>query len=152
MTENIPQDGSPQSSNILDWIVTNYLGAKIQSQHIRNYAGANLALNHGRDIAKKLGLDPAQITPFPCPTNISVNQETPLPAPAQPQPPQQSQSAMSMLAKAGVAAALLGTGAGAVPVAGWIADKLTAPAEVQPATSSTPATPEEHANVGFEIR
>lgn len=140
MTENLPQDGSTPQTGILDWVVSNYLGSKIQAQHIRNYAGANLALNHGRDIAKKLGLDPAQITPFPCPTNISVNQEVP------PSPPQQSQPAMSMLAKAGIAAALLGAGAGAVPAAGWVADRFLKPESVIPVTDDSAA------EVGFEIR
>ena len=124
----------PQGTNVLDWVVANYLGAKIQSQHIRNYAGANLALNLGRDVANKLGLDPAQITPFP--SNISVG----IQHPEQPQRP-----ALSGMAKAGIAAALLASGAGIPSAAAWVASQLK-PAVVSPEPDDT------NANVGFDIR
>lgn len=126
----------PSGMNVLDWVVTNYLGAKIQSQHIRNYAGANLALNHGRDVAKKLGLDPAQITPFPSNISVGIQQE------------QQKPPALSGLAKAGIAAALLASGAGLPSAVSWVAQQIKPDAPVE-----LPNENEEHnANVGFEIR
>lgn len=141
MPEQPPQPDLPKpaGTDVLDWIVTNYLGAKIQASHIMNYNGANLAFNHGRDIAKKLGLDPAQITPFPCPTNVSVSTESVQP-PAKPSP------AASPLLKAGIAAALVGSGAGLIPIAQWVMDRWSSPAE-----AVTPVD-DQNANVGFEIR
>jgi hypothetical protein len=140
MTDLTPQTEQTNQSgqNVLDWIVTNYLGSKIQSQHIRNYAGANLAFNHGRDIAQKLGLDPAQITPFPCPTKVSMEL-----TPQQPSKP----SALSTIGKAGIAAALIGTGAGMIPIANWAINQFS-----QKPVPTVPAPESPDANVGFEIR
>lgn len=116
----------------LDWIVTNYLASKIQAKNIMNYNGANLAFNHGRDMAKKLGLDPAQITPFPCPTNVSVtNPEKP---------------ALPTWQKLALGAAMLGAGAGIAPLAGVVADAMS-PGEVMTEQDDGP-----DANVGFQIR
>jgi hypothetical protein len=59
---------------MLEEIVRAYCAAKIQKLHILNKNGADLAYNHQRDIAQKLGLpeDPAKglgITPYPSPVN-----------------------------------------------------------------------------------
>ena len=69
---------------MLEEIVKAYCAAKIQKLHILNKNGADMALNHQRDVAQKLGLSGSQdanqslgITPFPSPTNnTNTNVET----------------------------------------------------------------------------
>lgn len=94
------------SSELLERLLWEYGRARIQQMDILNYNGANLAYNHARDIEKKLGL-PSAVTPFPSPTNISVNQIQPTPQQPQTQPASASQSALSgplgWLAAAGIA-------------------------------------------------
>lgn len=121
--------------NVLDWLVTNYLGAKIQGQHILNYNGANLAENHARNTAKMLGLNPASITPFPSPVSVSLQQDAPAKTPA-----------WKQLA---FGAALVASGAGAIPAASLLIDKFT---EETPVTAPVEPTDPETGNVGFEIR
>lgn len=65
----------PPGQDLLEWVVAQYFASKIQSKHILNYNGANLAYTHAVDIANKLGLTDRQkalITPFPSPVNLTV--------------------------------------------------------------------------------
>lgn len=112
MAESSGPPPAPQAvgsgSELLDQVLWEYARAKIQKLDIVNYAGANMAFNHARDIEKKLGL-PSSVTPFPSPTNISVSQVQPAPQQQQQTtpPPSQPASALSgplgWLAAAGVA-------------------------------------------------
>lgn len=55
-------------------VVGEYFRSKIQTQDIRNYAGANMAFNHAADIANKLGLSNEQkagVAPFPGRPNVT---------------------------------------------------------------------------------
>lgn len=82
----VPTPAIPAGMPILDWVVVNYLGSKIQRQHIMNYAGANLAYRHHADMVNKLGLTPEQkapVTPYPSPvsnTTFTVNESPLLPS------------------------------------------------------------------------
>lgn len=72
-----PAQATPEpsgSDGILDWALKEYLGVKIQRQHIANQAGANLVYNHGRNMEKQLGLASSGITPFPAPVSLHVQQ------------------------------------------------------------------------------
>lgn len=143
----------PNGGSLLDWVVQQYLGAKIQKEHILNQNGANLVYNHGRDIAKKLGLDTAGITPFPANTTINVEQT---PAQSQPTAPQ-----TSTLQKLAMSAALVTAGAGIPYLAGAAIDAIspgTDAGESQQITepaANTETIPEAQVinpEVGFEIR
>lgn len=66
-------------SDLLEKVLAEYCAAKIQSIHLMNYNGANLAYNHAADVANKLGLQPEQklgITPYPSNTNINIAGES----------------------------------------------------------------------------
>lgn len=83
------------SQDLLEQVCRDYMSAKIQAHHIKNYNGANLAFNHAADIANKLGLSPSQasgITPFPCPANtFSFSNQVSPPEPQQPAPVAETQ-------------------------------------------------------------
>ena len=53
---------------------------KLKARNILNQNGANLVFLHGQDMAKKLGLNPDDIMPYPGHAVVSI--ETPAPAPA----------------------------------------------------------------------
>ena len=64
------------SPELREWVLKEYVSAKVQGIHILNYAGGNLAYNHACDVANKLGLTQAQssrIAPFPgLPASINI--------------------------------------------------------------------------------
>lgn len=100
-----PSADPSSNGNVLDWIVKEYLSTKIQRQHIMNQNGANLVYNHGRNMAQKLGLTDNGITPFPAPTNITVQHPQPASTPANP-----------VWKQLAFGAAMLGAGAALGPV------------------------------------
>jgi hypothetical protein len=110
MADQVAQAADPSADtssggNVLDWLVKEYLSTKIQRAHIINQNGANLVYNHGRNMAQKLGLTDNGITPFPAPTNITVQHPQPPPLPANP-----------VWKQVAFGAAMLGAGAALGPV------------------------------------
>lgn len=115
-----PPQQSGADPALMDWIVKEYLGTKIQRQHIMNQAGANMIYNHGMDVAQKLGVPTNGITPFPAPTSVTIQQPS--------QPPR---SALNTWQQLGLGAAMLGAGAALGPLGsaavGAIGQMLTGP-------------------------
>lgn len=125
--QEAPPPAPSSGDGLLDWVVQQYLGSKVQAKHIMNYNGANMAFNHGRDIAKKLGLDPELISPFPAKPTTNVQlQQTPTP----------------LWKQVAIGASLLAGGAGAATVASsFLSDKpqvvVPAPVDKQPSLDSS---------------
>lgn len=148
-------------------LVAKYVGEKIKTCNILNYNGANLAYNHARDTAAKLGLDSNGINPYPGTDKVVVvsNQETPVPPPPEPEVPPLPEKKKglptwaSLLLGAGLTAA--GGGALALPavlpgIAAWIVSQagVTQPApEQKPVEEKPPVVVPEHkqGDVGFTI-
>jgi hypothetical protein len=103
----------PQGGDLLEWIVGQYLGQKIQAKNILNYNGANMAFNHARDIAQKLNLDVNRITPFPAnSTSINVSMPDSPPTPTAPQTSTTpATDGMKPWQQAAIAAMLMASGA-----------------------------------------
>lgn len=137
----------PGGADMLEWAVGHYLAAKIQSQHILNQNGANLVYNHGRDIAKKLGLDEKAITPFPSPSNTQINVEKPEPE-KPPEQPSTTSRMVDLLKSAGLAATIATGGAGAAVLYQHLNAEPTP--VVQPAEPAK--QPAQASEVGFTVR
>lgn len=145
------------SAAVLNWAMAQWLSTVIQKQHILNYNGANLAYNHGRDIANKLGLEPASISPFPASTKISVQQ--PPPTPPSPPIPQPSQTHVEVnqtptWQKVAMGAALVAAGAGIPGVIHMATTSaVSQPVQAAPVQPETQvATPRDPSEVGFSVR
>jgi hypothetical protein len=136
----VPPVTAPIGGNLLDWVVGNYMAAKIQREHILNYNGANLAYNHAANTAKLLGIPDeqrAQITPFPAPSNINNISS---------QNPSEMGSWAKLLGPMLVGAGLLGAG-----------QYLARPATPQPVSTPAveaplPPSPAADGNVGFTVK
>lgn len=153
-----PRPINAPGSDTLDAIVREWARVKIQKLDILNYNGANLAFNHAAHTANLLGLSETQkigVTPFPCPTNITM-QQTPHQL-----PPEETEEAEPAPAPGKIVSLLqspagqlfgraLGYGlpaAGLLYAGSWLASK---PAVVQPPAVVKPADGKE-GRVGLEV-
>lgn len=150
----MPTDGE----NSVEWAAKHYLAAKVQSKHILNYNGANMAYAHAADMANRLGLteeQKAKITPFPANnTTIVVQggeqqetaQETSPTPPAAAEPAKAS--GLHPLVKNALIAAL---GAGAVPLAYGAYQHYTQSPAVAPIDPPAVVQPVDPGEVGYEV-
>lgn len=154
-----------------------YSGAKIQQQHIMNYAGTNQAYEHAAHMANKLHLTNDQkrnVVPFPSPTTVEIThgadqaladqvaqlaaqlaaqqqqqQQPPAPEPEPQAPPQKKSRWLVPLASA-AGGGLLATTAGALMWAMNQGEPAPAPTPAPPPAQVAPVDPLDP-NVGLEV-
>lgn len=130
----------PQGADLLDWVVGQYLGQKIQAKNILNYNGANMAYNHARDIAQKLNLDVDKITPFPA-NSTSINVSVPPTTESRTVTETTTNTGMKPWQQAAVAALLVASGAGAATLMPTLINKPEANDEAVPIAEPFTPTP-----------
>lgn len=142
--------------HVMSELVRQWGEAKVQSVHVANYNGANLAYNHAANIANNLKLSDEQksnVVPFPSPTSST----TIVVGPDQSQPSVQAEASSDVRpahlpksSRAAMVLALIATVA-AAGTAGWFAEQAVAPGDSAPVVSAEPDG-SDPGSVGYQVR